>query len=78
MVGRVTSCKRDKGYCFIREHDTGNSYFCHFSKTDDVAKGVYYPCWNPLNENNMHNKIIHSHQNEYHTPNFCNFYTLSQ
>lgn len=35
MIGRVTSCKRDKGYCFIREHDTGNSYFCHFSKTDD-------------------------------------------
>lgn len=35
MIGRVTNCKRDKGYCFVKDRDTGNSYFCHFSNTDD-------------------------------------------
>ena len=31
----------------------GPVYNMDFSKTDDVSKGIYYPCWNPLNEANM-------------------------
>ena len=35
MIGRVCKCKKDKGYCYIKEHVTGNVYYCQFSDTDD-------------------------------------------
>ncbi|MGN1091366.1 MAG: type IV secretory system conjugative DNA transfer family protein, partial [Alphaproteobacteria bacterium] len=31
----------------------GPVYNMDFSKADDPQKGVFYPCWNPLNEANM-------------------------
>lgn len=34
MIGKVIGCKKDKGYCFIRDQ-SGNTYFCHFKNTDD-------------------------------------------
>lgn len=35
MQGRVCSCNKEYGYCFIKDKATGNHYFCHFSNTDD-------------------------------------------
>ncbi len=31
----------------------GPTFIMDFTKVDDPEKGIYYPCWNPLNENNM-------------------------
>lgn len=35
MVGRVCKCRKDKGYCYIKDNLTGNTYFCQFANTYD-------------------------------------------
>lgn len=35
MLGRVITCRKDKGYAFIKAEEDNNTYFCHFSKVDD-------------------------------------------
>ncbi len=31
----------------------GPTFIMNFAAVDDPAKGIYHPCWNPLNEDNM-------------------------